>query len=313
VHHVRSRGGILSEADFAEYQPQIVEPLRVNYRGYELFTSPPPAGGITTFQILRTLEQFDIKAMDPSGGEYFHTLAESIKLCWRDRARSLGDPDYVKIPIDELFSVESAKAKAAEIRSGRVAAAPDSVRDASPHTVNISAIDREGNVASIHATHGFLFGSTIVVPGMGLVLNHGMSRFDFAPPGNPNSPAPRKRMHHNMAPVIALKDGKPVFACGLPGGAKIIPVTARLITNAIDFGLSPGHSITLPRIHVETDEPVHVSPNLAPTVVADLEARGHKTKLDEKIGGATNVISIAREPGQITAADSLGRECVAVF
>jgi len=117
-------------------------------------------------------------------------------------------------------------------------------------------------------------------------------------------------MHHNMAPVIALKDGRPVFACGLPGGAKIIPVTTRLISNSIDFNLSAGESIQMPRIHIETGEPIHFSPNMPASTISDLQARGHQTKLDEKIGGATNVLSIDASSGAITAADSLGRDCV---
>src|SRR5206468_7071150 len=140
-----------------------------------------------------------------------------------------------------------------------------------PHTVNVSAVDKDRNVVSITATQGYVFGSTVVVPGLGLVLGHGMSRFDFEPANNPNAPAPRKRMQHNMAPVIGMKDGRPRFAIGLPGGAKIIPITARLICDAIDFKLSPGQSLLMPRIHVETDEPIEVWSNMPETTVADLE------------------------------------------
>src|SRR5439155_26025820 len=95
ARHLQQHGGILNEEDFARYQARIVEPTCICYRGHELYTPPPPSGGITTFQIMRTLELFDIPSMSPCGGEFFHTLADAIKLCWLDRTRFLGDPDFV--------------------------------------------------------------------------------------------------------------------------------------------------------------------------------------------------------------------------
>ena len=107
------------------------------------------------------------------------------------------------------------------------------------------AIDGEGNLISLTATQGWMYGSHLVVDGLGLVLNHGMSRFDYSP-GHPNAPAPGKRMQHNMAPMIALRDGQPAFAYGLPGGPKIVSVTAQLALNTIAFGASPAAAITAP-------------------------------------------------------------------
>jgi gamma-glutamyltranspeptidase/glutathione hydrolase len=313
VEHIRAHGGILSEEDFASYRPRVVEPTCVCYRGHELYTPPPPSGGITTFQIIKTLEPFDIAKMDPRGGEFFHTLAEAIKLSWQDRNHFLGDPDFVKIPVEQMLSLESAKKRAEQIRSGRISGSAAPVKDQGPHTVNISAVDKDRNVVSITATMGYLFGSAVAIPGLGLMMAHGMSRFDFDAPDHPNAPAPRKRMQHNMAPVIGMRENRPSFALGLPGGSKIIPITARLIVDAIDFKLSPGESVTMPRIHVETSEPIEVWPNVPEQTVADLERRGHTTKREPKIGGATNVVRIDPSTGTITAADSLGSECVAAI
>ena len=108
--------------------------------------------------------------------------------------------------------------------------------------MNVCAVDRDRNVVSLTATQGYLFGSQVVIEGLGLVLGHGMSRFDFVP-GSPNAPAPRKRMHHNMSPTIIMRDGKPWRAFGMPGGPKIVNVATQLIVNSIDFGQPPGGAI----------------------------------------------------------------------
>jgi gamma-glutamyltranspeptidase/glutathione hydrolase len=310
VRHVRSHGGILSEKDFTNYQARFVQPLSMTYRNHRLVTSPAPAGGITVLQILKTLERFDIAAMDPAGGEFFHILAEAIKLCWRDRVRYLGDPDFVSIPVEQMLSDASAAERAEMIRAGSVLKGATAQRETGAHTVNISAVDRERNIVSMTATQGFIFGSTVVVPGLGLILGHGMSRFDFEA-GHPNSPAPGKRMQHNMSPMIATQEGRPVFVCGLPGGAKIVPVTTRLVVDALDYRMSPGKSLTMPRIHVETDEPVFVSTNMPAETTADLRRRGHEIKVEPKLGGAANSVSIDPSTGKITAANILGSDCVA--
>src|SRR5262249_20243715 len=129
-----------------------------------------------------------------------------------------------------------------------------------PCTANVSVVDRQRNVVSITATQGAYFGSQTVIPGMGLIMNHGMSRFDFPPPSDhPNLPRPGKRMQHNMAPTVVLKDGRPRYVMGLPGGTKIITVTAQLAISLIDFGVSPREAVFAPRMHTQGDEPIGVS------------------------------------------------------
>src|SRR6185436_5802901 len=146
----------------------------------------------------------------------------------------------------------------------------DATIDTGPHTSNVSVLDRAGNVVSLTATQGFQFGSRVVIDGLGLVVGHGMSRFDFSPADHPNRPAPGKRMHHNMSPTIALKDGKPFAAVGLPGGTKIITVTAQLLINLIDFHCSAQQTVLAPRIHAEAENDVSVSGSLAPAIGREL-------------------------------------------
>ncbi len=309
VKQVRENGGVLSEADFANYKPTIGEPLKISYRGYDVFTPPPPSGGITMLQVLKTLEQFEIGAMSKWGAPYLHLVAEAAKLCWADRARTLGDPDFVEMPIDELLSSQSAAARAAELKKHEVRGG-ESLINTGPHTSNVSVIDRDGNVVSVTATQGYQFGSRIVIDGLGLVMGQGMSRFEFKP-GHPNRPEPGKRMHHNMAPTIALRgDGSPFAAVGLPGGPKILTVTAQLLVNLIDFRCSARETVSAPRVHAEGNEPIGVSKSLDLKVVSELESMGHRVERGQSVGGPPDEIAgyanavVIDESGQITAASS---------
>jgi gamma-glutamyltranspeptidase/glutathione hydrolase len=319
VEQVRARGGILTEDDFAACRPTFVDPLRVDYRGHELFTPPPPSGGVSMLQLLKLLEQFDVHAMQPWGAPYLHLVAEASKRVWTDRHRSLGDPDFVTMPIDELLSPQSAAAKAAELRKADLPHGGDATIDTGPHTSNVSVLDRDGNVVSLTATQGFQFGSRVVIDGLGLVMGHGMSRFDFSPADHPNRPAPGKRMHHNMSPTIALKDGKPFAAVGLPGGTKIITVTAQLLINLIDFGCSATQTVHAPRVHTDGPEPIAVSGSLPEPIVAELKEMGHQVVRGQSIGGPPNEVAgpanavVMRAGGKVDAASSAGPDAACVL
>jgi gamma-glutamyltranspeptidase / glutathione hydrolase len=145
------------------------------------------------------------------------------------------------------------------------------------------------------------------VDGLGLVLNHGMSRFDYTP-GHPNAPAPGKRMQHNMAPTIALRNGEPAFAFGLPGGPKIVSVTAQLALNTIIFGATPAASIAAPRLHTDGSEPLLVSQHMPSDVVDELERCGHTVCRENDMGGPVNALAINSEskPIDIASGESTG-------
>ena len=212
----------------------------------------------------------------------------------------LGDPDCVAIDQDRLVSNESAEARARQIREGQILRSKQ-ITDPSPHTVNVIAVDGEKNLISLTATQGWMYGSHLVVEGLGLVLNHGMSRFDYSP-DHPNAPAPGKRMQHNMAPMIAVRDGQPAFAYGLPGGPKIVSVTAQLALNTIEFGASAAAAITAPRLHTDGGEPLLVSQDMDASVIADLEKRGHSVRREADMGGPVNVLAVAPQTGKIDIA-----------
>jgi gamma-glutamyltranspeptidase / glutathione hydrolase len=311
VRQVQDHGGILAEEDFTHYRPAVVEPLAIDYRGHRVLTPPPPSGGLTSLQILKTLEQFELSRLPAGGAEYFHLAAEAAKLAWQDRLQYLGDPNVTPIPVDRLLSEEAAREKAARVRRGGVVQAAASMPP--PHTVNVVTADAAGNVVSLTATHGNLYGSAVAIDGLGLVLGHGMSRFDLAA-GSPNAPAAGKRMAHNMAPTILLgPDGRACAAVGLPDGTKIVTVTAQLVVSPVDFRASPTEAVHAGRVHVEADEPVAVSAAVPDAVIEELRARGHTVRRGQdvggppdEIGGPANALRIDPDTGAVSAASQAG-------
>lgn len=306
---VQAQGGILCEEDFAQYQATLEQPLHISYRGHDIYSPPPPSGAITSLEILKIAEQFDFGSMQPNSAEYVHTLAEAIKFAWGDRHRSIGDPRFVDVPMEKLLSESHARSIAKKIREGGVANVTGKA-DSGKHTVNVVAADAEGNLVSLTATQGYLFGSHRIVAGMGLVLGHGMSRFDLTP-GHPNSPEPGKRMHHNMCPMMILKDGQPRWAFGLPGGTKIVNVSAQLAMNFIDWQMSPGQSIFAPRVHSEGADPIMISSSIDKKVVEKLQDMGHEVRREQTIGGPANAIEF--QDNQIVAASGNGIEAIGVM
>jgi gamma-glutamyltranspeptidase / glutathione hydrolase len=303
-----SKGGILCVEDFSHYRPMVTEPISATYRGHELFTPPPPSGGVTTMAILKTLERLDVSSMPRWSADYLHLFAEAAKLCWRDRHATIGDSPNATFSMEQILSDSAADARALRIAKGVQASPAAQHAEQSPHTSNVLAVDREGNVVSMTATQGLQFGSQVVIEGLGLVMNHGMSRFSFVP-GSPNAPAPGKRMQHNMAPMIILQKGEPRFAIGLPGGTKIVTVTAQLAVNLIDHGVTPAEAIVAPRVHVEADEPVLVSDRVPRETIDALTRLGHQIKEGDEVGGDTNVLCL-HPGGDKSGASGAGADAV---
>jgi gamma-glutamyltranspeptidase/glutathione hydrolase len=309
VRQVQANGGQLAEEDFARYDVQETDPLKITYRGHDLYTPPPPAGGITTLGILKTLENFDLPHYRRWDAPYYDLFVEAAKLCWQDRVRWLGDPDFVKVPADDLLSPQAAARRADRIRSGDTTPPPNQAPPpAGEHTVNVVAADAAGNCCSITLTHGESFGSHVAIAGTGLFLGHGMSRFDYAPANHPNAPQPGKRMHHNMSPLLIFKDDKPLYALGMPGGTRIVTVTAQLAISLLDFGATPLEAARAPRVHVEAVEPIQTAASVGEPIAGQLELMSHRVKRVPALGGPANVARIEPLDRTITAACSAGAE-----
>jgi gamma-glutamyltranspeptidase/glutathione hydrolase len=310
ANHVQANGGYLSENDLNSYQAQELEPIKIGYRGYEIYVPPVPSAGITSLSILKTLENFDLKKVRPFSAEYFNLFAQASKLTWQERFRFLGDPDFVHVPTQELLSDKAGKERAEKILHNEVISVSAGASDPL-HTTNVVVIDKDQNIISITATQGNGYGSGVVVPGTGLVFGHGLSRFDYTP-GAPNYPAPGKRVQHNMTPTLVLHNGEPYAGLGLPGGRYIVTVTSQLLIDILDYHLPPKQAVEAPRIHNESDDAVRISGDVSETDIKDLELKGFRIDKVRSLGGPANVAVIDRKTGKTDAASQAGDEGVEI-
>ncbi len=296
-----NHGGILTVQDFANYRSVNRQPLVTEYRDYTVVGFPPPSsGGVHVAQILNILENFDLKKLrDEDPAQFIHVTAEAMKLAFADRAFWLGDPAFAKVPrglIDQDYADQLAlridPAQAISVKKHGVPAghATEFFR----HTTHIAAADAEGNWVAITATINTTFGSKVVVPGTGVVLNNEMDDFAISP-GVPNAfgllgaeanaVAPGKRPLSSMSPTVILKDGQPVMTVGAAGGPKIITQAVLAIVNHLDLGMSLPEAVAAPRFHHQwSPDALMVERTLAPELVRGLRRFGHTVREESAVG-----------------------------
>jgi gamma-glutamyltranspeptidase/glutathione hydrolase len=318
---MRGNGGLVTANDFATYKFVQREPIRITYRGYEIVGFPPPSsGGVHVAQILNIVERFPLKSMKPGSAEVIHLVAEAMKLAFADRAYWLGDPDFVPVPRG-LVAGDYGARLAQKIHLDR--ATPVAGHDTpalsgsdvfQKHTTHFSTADRDGNWVACTATVNTSFGSKVVVPGTGIVLNNQMDDFSIQPGvsnyfgligAEANSVAPGKRPLSSMSPTIVLKDGKPVLSVGAAGGPTIISQTVLAIINVIDFGMSIEAALNQPRFHHQwRPDELRVEKRVPLEVRQKLEKLGHKLNVVDSMGAAQ---AVAVEDGKLAgAADPRG-------
>jgi gamma-glutamyltranspeptidase/glutathione hydrolase len=288
---VQAQGGIVTLEDLRAYEPVVREPLRGQYRGYEVLGFPPPAGGAVVIETLHMLERFDLKKHGAGSPEAIHLIVEALKLAFADRAAYLGDPDVVKVPTAGLVSPAYAKRRGEAIRAERasaVAGGGDPFREEGSNTTHFSIVDREGNAVSATQSLNLPFGSGIVARGTGIVLNDELDDFS-AKPGAPNvyglvgaeanAIAPGKRPLSSMSPTILVRGGWPVLVVGSPGGPRIISAVLETILNVVDFGMAPRDAVAARRFHHQwKPDLLAVEKGTPPPVIAALEKRGHRVR-----------------------------------
>ena len=287
---VEQNGGYLRLSDFEQYQPIVRDQvLSGTYRGMEISAVTGPCAGPTVLEILNILEQFDIAAMGHGTVDFLHTIIEAVKLSAVDRFSFMGDPAVYGFPIDVLAGAEYAISRAAEIDSSRAKVFPEGdpwscvgmeKPDAFPEpaggspddgTTSLATVDKDGNMVALTQTNlGF---SGVVNPGIGVMMNNAMG-WSAPMPGTVNSIAPFARALNNMTPMILHKKGQAMMAIGGSGGRRIWPAVAQVIVNAIDFGMGLQEAIEMPRIHVESDDPV-VDRRFGDSLLNQLKHRGH--------------------------------------
>jgi len=300
---MKQNGGILSGTDFAEYQAKFREPVTNTYRGYTVIGFPPPSsGGVHVAQILNILEHFELGKMNPNSADFVHVVAEAMKIAFADRAFWLGDPDFAPVPRG-LVSKEYAARLATRIKMDRATSIeshdlPDeaSSNTFGKHTTHFCTADQAGNWVACTATINTTFGSKVVVPGTGVVLDNEMDDFAIEPGvanyfglvgAEANSIAPRKRPLSSMSPTIVLKKGKPIFSVGAAGGPTIISQAILAIIYAIDFGMPIEAALAQPRFHHQwRPDELKIERKFGASVLKELERRGHRIVPVDALGVA---------------------------
>jgi gamma-glutamyltranspeptidase/glutathione hydrolase len=299
--HMEKNGGYVSQKDLTGYAPRLREPIRMNYRGWEVVMPPPPAAsGIHVAQMLAILEGFDLRGLGFGTVDTCHLIAEALRIAFADRAAGTGDPDFLDVPVAQITSREYAARRRAEIdmmHSKKWAAGV--TPGEGKNTTHLTTADAHGNVVASTQTINNLFGARYIVPGTGMIPNNYMHTFDPRP-GVALSIAPGKRVTTSMSPTMGVKDGKVRFALGLPGGKKIFPSAMQAIINLVDHGMSLQEAVEAPRIWTE-GVALEVERGIPEDVRDGLTQRGHDVAVVPTVAGGMNGIGF-NDDGSMTGA-----------
>jgi gamma-glutamyltranspeptidase / glutathione hydrolase len=321
--------GIMTMGDLRAYQATVLPPTHVRYRGLDIYSmAPPSSSGSTVGEALNILSGYTLSA-EPRAQALFHYL-EASRLSYADRNAYVGDPRYVRVPLSGLLSPAFAATRRCLIHDQALVSGPRpspaapgdpyppypncpgpaSAQPPAPeggHTNNIVTVDKWGNIAAYTNTINFFGGTSETVPGYGFLLNNEMTGFDFAPPSarahDPNLPAGGKQPRSSMGPVIAFRDGKPVFSVGAAGGPTIITTILQVILNHVDFGMSLPAALAAPRVS-QTNS---VTSLAEPGFYASALARQLTSEFGERFSLATGpILPLDNYPGDATALQVLG-------
>lgn len=299
-------GGLINKADLAAYRAVERKPISGTYRGYEVFSMPPPSsGGIHIVQILNILENFDLAKMGFGSADAMQVMAEAEKYAYADRSEYLGDPDFVKVPWQALTSkayaktlaqqIDVAKARpSSEIKPGKLEPYE------SNQTTHFSVVDKQGNAVAVTYTLNTYFGSGIVAGNSGILMNNEMDDFS-AKPGTPNvyglvggeanAVQPAKRPLSSMSPTIVAKGGKTWLVTGSPGGSRIITTVLQMVVNSIDFGMNVAEATNAPRFHHQwLPDQLRVEKGFSPDTLRLLETKGQHVKVLPSMGSTQSIM-----------------------
>ncbi|MBI5690010.1 MAG: gamma-glutamyltransferase [Verrucomicrobia bacterium] len=234
-----AQGGWLRKVDLERHTSTWVDPLSVNYRGYDVYELPPNGQGIAALQMLNILEGFDLRAMGFNSPDALHLMIEAKKLAFEDRAKFYADPEFSKIPLRGLLSKEYAAQRRALISRDRAAKTYDAGNPALQEgdTIYLTTADADGNMVSLIQSNYRGMGSGVVVPGLGFGFQNRGEMFTLVP-GHANDYAPGKRPFHTIIPAFIMKDGAPWLSFGLMGGAMQPQGHVQIVVNLIDFGMN---------------------------------------------------------------------------
>jgi gamma-glutamyltranspeptidase/glutathione hydrolase len=313
---MKANGGLITKADLAAYEAKERTPLRGSFNGYEVIAmGPPSSGGTVMLETLNILERFGVAKMDRWSADYLHLRIEAARRAYADRARWLGDPDFVSVPVARLTSKAYADTLSRGISRDRASKSIDigsdivTVRTAeSDETTHFSVVDAEGNAVSNTYTLEGGYGSGVVVRGAGFILNNEMGDFNKKPGetnvggdiGTPaNLIAPGKRMLSSMSPAIVTRDGRLVLVTGSPGGRTIPNTVLDVVLGVTAFGESIRQAVDAPRLHHQwlPDSTTIEAGKVSDATIAALRARGQAVRISNGEQGDAHSIWIDTKTG----------------
>ena len=305
-------GGILSKADFADYDVRIGETIECRYRGYEVRSAAPPSsGGIALCEILHVLEGYPMGWLGHNSADAVHLMTEAFRHAFVDRNSELGDPAFVENPVAHLTSKDYAAKLRGAIDRHRATPSSSLKPGTAPHggsqTTHFSVIDAAGNAVAVTYSLNSYFGAKVMAPGTGVLLNNTMDDFTSKPgvanlfglvQGEANAIAPGKRPLSSMSPTIVLKDGKPVMVLGSPGGSRIITAVAQVIMNVVDHGMTIQEAVDAPRLHHQwMPDVLYAEPRaLSADTREILTRRGHTVTVQNPWGAVEAILVGGGEP-----------------
>ena len=326
VEQMKESDGLITMEDLNSYEAVWREPLRSNWRNYEVISAPPPSsGGFAIIQLLKMKDYLDqfFSGLEHNSAQYIHLVAEMEKRVFADRAEYLGDPDFFDVDIEKLISEEYIARRALEVNPNAISSL-ESVDPGleSPDTTHYSIVDQWGNAVSNTYTINWNYGSGVVVEGAGFLLNNEMDDFS-AKPGVPNifgvvgnvanEIQPEKRMLSSMSPTILLNDGNVEMVLGTPGGSTIFTSVFQTIVNIMDFDMSPYQAIESTRFHHQLLPPDEITYNgftignpLPKETISQLGEKGYKAIPHDYDFGDVQVI-MREDESWIAASDPRDR------
>jgi gamma-glutamyltranspeptidase/glutathione hydrolase len=322
VKAVQAKGGSMTVDDLKNYQVKTRQPIQGTYRGYDIFSAAPPSsGGLTMMQILKLLEPYTLKAMGQNSADHLHLLTEATRLAFADRGKYLGDEDFVKLPKKGMLDPAYLETRRALINMtqanknitagnpfdyeptiGSSLAGPEGLAAEGRDTSHFVVADKDGNMVTYTNTIESGYGTGILVPGYGFLLNNELTDFDFTP-GGPNQVEPNKRPRSSMNPTIVLKNGKPWLILGSPGGSSIILSVTQVLMNVIDFGMNLQDAVDAPRIFGPTYPTIQWEVGISQPVRDELTKRGHTMAAAPAFIGSVQAIMFTDDGKMIGAAD----------
>ena len=307
VAEMERNGGLITSEDLANYKVKERVPVKGIYKGYEIVSMPPSSsGGVHLIQMLNMLEPFSLKEMGFGSAQSIHLMSEVMKRAYADRSRYLGDTDFVSVPLIGLTNKEYAKALLKEISLTEVTSSEDISNGnplpyESPDTTHFSVMDAKGNVVANTYTLNFSYGSGIVIPGTGILMNNEMDDFS-SKKGVPNAYGlvgfeaneikAQKRPLSSMTPTIVFKNQKPYLVLGSPGGSRIITTVLQVVINVLEHDMNIKQAVISPRIHHQwLPDVLLMEEGFSSDTIDLLKEKGHTIRPSRTMGSVQAIIS----------------------